>query len=202
MQRNFRYAVADGRYYHPHYLEFLTYGNYDVNMLDDDGRTVLMVAVVGLPASVFMVEALLKNKTLNINIVDNNCRTALYYIRRCTDENYIIHMQICKKLILRGININSQDKRGATALLLRIQAFGGSKEEIELQKILLNSGSDIFLPNKCGDTIYSYVYSGQANRSTRSMISKHWFNLMMSIAEYLLILPKDIRDYIREFDTL
>lgn len=74
------------------------------------------------------------------------------------------HLELCKKLITQGANVNAQTSYGATALKMAIEDahYTKSKNHFNVCKLLLKHGANIDLQDNMGGTaLYSALRYGQ-----------------------------------------
>lgn len=108
----------------------------NVNVQDGNGITPLIYASQYAYSEI--VKEILKYN-IDINIKDNQCRTALMYVSFSNNQTKNFNrLIITKQLINKNININSTDNYNRTALMYAV-LYNFKKIVMEL----LNSGADI-----------------------------------------------------------
>src|SRR3990167_121412 len=179
------------------FAEILKQDNLNINVQDDDGRTLFMKAVRYIPASLNIIKILLAHRQFNVNIVDNAGDNTLCYLPCAhpdTDPSPVDVFWVYKQLILKGINVNNRNIEGQIALVHRM-CFT-CRHDFDLQQMLVTDDSDIFYRN--AEDVCAYDYALHRGEKYLVMMNRHLLKLAMT-AEYLLILPRDIREYIKLF---
>ncbi|CAB0044597.1 unnamed protein product [Trichogramma brassicae] len=114
------------------------------NAQDKSGKTPLYRAVECGNKKV--MEKLLR-KGVDLNLANNNGWTPLHYICYYCGFNFLeIFFKICDDQ-QRTVNVNAQDKKGKTPLREALDA-----NEIEVAKVLLRRGANLYLADKDGST--------------------------------------------------
>ncbi len=125
----------------------------DVNAPNEDGITVLMVAVL---VGYNEVKLLLDNGA-NVNVTNKEDRTALILAAMGYSE-------VVKLLLDNGANVNHNDENGGTALMI---AVGLGKNEVA--KVLLDNGANVH-DNYEGETVLIIAVSYGYVETTRVLL--------------------------------
>ena len=132
----------------------------DINAIDEDGRTVLMIS-----CQMGNVEAInvLLNAGADSNITDTNSGTWIHYAvdGGCSKET----LQI---IIEYGANVNALDKNNSTALMLACQ-----KGNVEAIKVLLNAGAGSNITDTNGHTWIHYAVASDCSKETLQIIIEY-----------------------------
>ena len=113
----------------------------EVNWADEDGRTILMHAILAENASFEIVELLIKNGA-NVRVCEPEQQwTALHFAAR---EG---HSDIVKLLLENGAEVDAKDSFGNTPLWRAVMTFKGDDRVIRL---LLSHKADMNIENNYG----------------------------------------------------
>ena len=123
-------------------IKLLLSNNADVNLKENTGNTALTYAIGNCNYN--LVKLLVEIGNADINVITNDLDTPLTI---ATIEN---SFEIIKYLVERGVNINSQNKFGNTALII-----SADHEDLEIVQYLYNKGSNIELQRVDGRKAYN-----------------------------------------------
>ncbi|SEH99775.1 ankyrin repeats (3 copies) [Akkermansia glycaniphila] len=152
--------IVSSRKYNYSLCKLLLAHGADVNIKDEDGKTVLMSTVNTWDPNIDLVKLFLEYKA-DVNITDNEGKTALMLAIECRN------IDIIKSLLDRGVDVNIKDKAGYTALM-----FAVVKENIDLAKLLLEHGADVNSKYKDGNTALMEAV-GKGNIDLTKLLLEH-----------------------------
>ena len=159
------------------------------------GKTSLMLAISSCDLQI--IDTILGQPNISINAVDNFGDNALCYGAAAPTAHKDLSRSIFHRLISAGININHLNKAGNT-LLLEIIRSGINWFNEEYIEFLLDAGADLHAKDTTGKTAYdSAVDLGK--KEIIIILNKYYLRIIPSIGGYMLIIPRDIRDYIQKF---
>jgi len=168
----------------------------DINFQYEYGRTPLMIEIMYYGSSPTFITILLKNPFIDINAIDSDGHNALHHAVLYSPKV----LDTCRLLINAGININTQDFNGQSVLSLYI-SYAMRGTDVRIVKVLLDANINTKLLNNVKrDALF---YAGLAGKKDIvNMIVQQrlrLLDLIMLAGDYLRILPKDIREYIKLF---
>jgi ankyrin repeat protein len=124
-------------------LDRLLHGGVDVNLTDDDGRSVLIHAVLAEDADLQTI-AFLLNHGVDLNLPDREGWTALHFAARdCS-------VPIVEELLARGAEVDALDAFGNTPLWRAVMSRAQPAPDVV--KALLAHGADPRRRNKRGNS--------------------------------------------------
>ncbi len=86
-------------------IELVKNKNIDINLVNDEGETPLMLALMASPPDIPLVQAFLDHPKIDLNVQDEEGYTALHY-----SKNAAIARMLCEK----GANVNTLNSQGFT----------------------------------------------------------------------------------------
>ncbi|KAK2996612.1 hypothetical protein RJ639_022149 [Escallonia herrerae] len=126
--------------------------NFDINVLDKDGLSVLHKVILGKKQAIFN---LLLRESANPFVRDKGGATLMHYAVRTASS------QMIKILLLYNVDINLQDNDGWTPLHLAVQS-----RRTDVVRLLIIKGADKTLRNRDGLTPLDLcLYSGRDTRT-------------------------------------
>lgn len=125
---------------------------------DKDGKTALMVAIVGQESKKTISNLITNMASKDLNIKDNTGKTALMNAVNMHDSASIITLS-------KNSNVNVQDDNGKTALMYAIR-----NEDIKSVKHLIANQADVNLQDKTGNTALIHAVESANKKLTKTLI--------------------------------
>jgi ankyrin repeat protein len=161
-------------------LSFLLKYRTDVNLVDDNGRTILQKAIIADDLEV--VEKLMLSKKADITIKDNQGRTALHHTQ------WKGNTKIARLLIANGARINEPDASGYT--LLNYAAILG---HIKLIQVLIAHGVLMYNHNKKSKAVTQFFLKNESNLDKLLQIEISDEKMKKGVEEVVYNLKNEIR---------
>lgn len=151
----------------PALVKYLLQHGADVNYQNKNGNTALMYAVdasvdrlYGDPESLIQNVAMLVEKGAKTNLADNDGDTALFYAvaKGYNEKSWGRFQRMVGYLVKNGADVNHQNKRGLTPLMLAAKGCG-----VGAVKLLLSLNANVEKQTKTSETALSIAQEQAAS---------------------------------------